>query len=103
MISEKARLCGDNDAYIVESCPPTTYEPKKLWARTSSTSINEEWERQRGDVVLTGSYAKFAQNGDMQQHVLDTGIRTLGEASLSDPLRGVGMPVGHPQVTEPSA
>ena len=48
------------------------------------------WERERENIVLVGSYAKFAQHPVMQSHVLDTGDRLLAEASPYYLMWGIG-------------
>ena len=41
------------------------------------------WERERENIVLVDSYAKFAQNPTMQSHLLDTADRLLAKLALT--------------------
>ena len=60
------------------------------------------WEHERDNIVLIGSYAKFAQNPAMQQHLLGTGNRLLAEASPYDTIWGIGYRANHANATHPS-
>ena len=53
------------------------------------------WERERENIVLVDSSAKFAQNPTMQSHFLDTGDRLLAEAGHHDLIWGIGYSAGH--------
>ena len=59
------------------------------------------WERERENIVLVDSYAKFAQNPTMQSHLLDTGDRLLVEASPYDLIRGIGYSIDHVSARQP--
>ena len=59
------------------------------------------WERERENIVLVDSYAKFAQNPTMQSHLLDTGDRLLVEASPYDLIRGIGYSADHVSARQP--
>ena len=48
------------------------------------------WERERENIVVVGSYAKFAQNPAMRTHLLDTGDKLLAEASPYDLIWDIG-------------
>ena len=48
------------------------------------------WERERENIKLVGSYAKFAQTPVVQPHLLDTGDRLLAETSPYDVILGIG-------------
>ena len=52
--------------------------------------------------MLTGAYAKFAQNPLLRQHLLSTGNRVLAEASPVDRLWGIGLDATHPDAGFPS-
>ena len=48
------------------------------------------WERERENIVLVGSYAKFAHNPAIQTHLLDKGDKLIAEASPYDLIWGTG-------------
>ena len=101
MMSEKARLFGDQDSLkrIMATSDPSLH---KSLGRGVRPFDHAEWELRREDIVLTGTYAKFAQNPSMHAHLLATGDRILAEASPFDPLWGIGMPVSHPHAAQPT-
>ncbi|CAB1102907.1 unnamed protein product [Ectocarpus sp. CCAP 1310/34] len=59
-------------------------------------------ERRREEIVLMGSYAKFAQNHDMNQHLLETGTRLLAEVSPFDRGCSIGMSAYFPEASDSS-
>ena len=52
---------------------------------------NEEiWKKIRYDVVLTGNYLQFSQNGVMKKILLVTGNREIVESASYDSIYGIG-------------
>ena len=49
------------------------------------------WDKEKQNAVLSGNYAKFAQNPAMKHHLLSTGNKRLAEASPLDPVWGIGL------------
>ena len=72
-------------------------DPKlhKQYGRALKKNNASTWEHERGNIVLVGSYAKFAQNQAMQRHLLVTGNRLLAEGSPYDTIWGVGYRADH--------
>ncbi|CAB1099916.1 unnamed protein product [Ectocarpus sp. CCAP 1310/34] len=101
MMSEKAKLFGDMTSYdkIMAATDPKTH---KFLGRNVRPFDYAEWERRREEIVLTGSYAKFAQNHDMKHHLLETGTRLLAEASPFDRVWGIGMSACCPDASDSS-
>lgn len=101
LMSEKARLFNDTQIYsqIMASSSPRVH--KDLGRRVRNFD-HGRWERHREDIMLTGAYAKFAQNPILRQHLLSTGDRVLAEASPVDPLWGIGISAHHPDASFPS-
>ena len=48
-----------------------------------------------------GAFAKLTQNPAMKQHLLNTGTKRLAEASLFDPLWGIGLRADDPRGSRP--
>ncbi|CAB1100748.1 unnamed protein product [Ectocarpus sp. CCAP 1310/34] len=98
MMSEKAKLFGDMTSYdkIMAAPDPKTH---KFLGRNVRPFDYAEWERRREEIVLTGSYAKFAQNHDMKHHLLETGTRLLAESSPFDRVWGIGMSACFPEAS----
>ena len=59
------------------------------------------WEHEQENIVLVGSYAKFAQTPAMRQYLLGTGDRLLAEASSYDTNWGLGYRADHKNVLHP--
>ncbi|BBM84532.1 NADAR family protein [Candidatus Uabimicrobium amorphum] len=89
MMAEKARLFQDekNEKLIMESdCPR---EQKKLGKRVRGFK-EKTWLEERFAIVFRGNMAKFSQNLDLKQALLETENRTLVEASPLDKIWGIG-------------
>ncbi|CAB1119356.1 unnamed protein product [Ectocarpus sp. CCAP 1310/34] len=101
MMSEKAKLFGDMTSYdkIMAATDPKTH---KFLGRNVRPFDYAEWEHRREEIVLTGSYAKFARNHDMKHHLLETGTRLLAEASPFDRVWGIGMSACFPDASDSS-
>ena len=100
-MSEKARLFHDTSIYSQIMATPRCRDHKNLGRRVRNFD-HGEWERRREDIMLTGAYAKFAQNPLLRQHLLSTGNRVLAEASPVDRLWGIGLDATHPDAGSPS-
>lgn len=72
MMAEKAKLFGDEEVWrqIMQTDDPKAH--KKL-GRSVRGYHQGMWDEQKKSIVTRGSYAKFTQNPDMGQHLLDTG------------------------------
>jgi ribA/ribD-fused uncharacterized protein len=51
----------------------------------------EVWNKNAFEIVYKGNYAKFYQNENLKKFLLDTGDKTLVEASPSDIIWGIGL------------
>lgn len=49
------------------------------------------WERERFDIVVQGSVAKFGQDEALRRYLVGTGARVLVEASPLDRIWGIGL------------
>lgn len=54
------------------------------------------------DIVLIGTYAKFAQNPPLHTHLVATDNRNIAVASPFDVLWGIGMPASHQHAAQPT-
>jgi len=70
-MSEKARLFGDSSIYsqIMSSSGPHVHKALGRRVRNFDHGV---WELRREDIMLTGLYAKFAQNASLREHLLST-------------------------------
>ena len=80
IMAAKARLSGDSNALTKIM---TTLDPKaqKKLGRSVTNFDDKVWEFERQNICLTGCFAKFSQNTALRTFLLNTGDRTLAEAS----------------------
>lgn len=89
MMAEKARVFKDpaSEQLILAASSPG--EVKRL-GRATKNFDRPAWEKQRVDVVVRGSVAKFQQNPDLWKYLDSTGECVLVEASPDDAIWGIG-------------
>lgn len=71
-----------------------TDDPKKIKSlgRTEIPEYNDdEWKKVRYEVVVKGNMAKFTQNKELRENLLQTGNRILAEAAHYDKIWGIGL------------
>lgn len=101
MMAEKARLFNDENALdlILQSTSPK--EQKQIGRQVKGFNI-DLWNNNCRDIVYQGNLAKFKQNPSMQKELMETGNRTIVEASPYDKIWGIGLSKEDPQVLDPS-
>ena len=90
MMAEKARLFSDQDVCDRIMATPDPRKHKRLGRRVSGF-VESIWLANRSAIVHRGSMAKFSQDPALRQALLDTGDRTLVEASPLDRIWGIGL------------
>lgn len=61
--------------------------------------VNEAlWDKECEEYAFSGRKAQFAQNKDMQMHLVSTGKREIVEANPYDRKWGIGMGLDHPEL-----
>lgn len=101
MMAEKARLFGDR---VAESAILATEDPaehQRLGRQVRSFSAYR-WEQVRFEIVVKANLAKFQQNPDMLEALLETETRVLVEASPKDTIWGIGLSASDADAYEPS-
>jgi ribA/ribD-fused uncharacterized protein len=100
MMSEKARLFNDHEVLkkIIACSSPAA--AKKL-GREVRNFNEEDWNRNRFEVVVRGNQAKFEQNKELRQFLLSTRDRVLVEASPVDKIWGIGLAETDPHAGNP--
>ena len=63
--------------------------------------VTSEWDKVARDIVTRVNVAKFSQDPELKQQLLDTGDRLLVEASPQDRIWGIGLAVDHPDASDP--
>lgn len=101
MMAGKARLFGDND---VELQIIKTTDPKKQKAlgRKVQNFDEQAWKSNCVRIVTEGNLAKFTQDADLKKSLLETGKKTLVEASPLDKIWGIGMDSKNQSATKPA-
>jgi ribA/ribD-fused uncharacterized protein len=100
MMAEKARLFGDTTIYekiLIASHPNAA---KKL-GREVKGFDEAVWTQHCFAIVVQGNEAKFGQNPELKQFLLNTGERILVEASPIDRIWGIGLAESDPGVANP--
>jgi ribA/ribD-fused uncharacterized protein len=90
MMAEKAALFGDQvtRAQVLQAPNPGA---AKALGRQVRGFDETAWIEHRFSIVLRANEAKFAQNPDLRQFLLQTGSRILVEASPVDRVWGIGL------------
>ena len=90
MMHQKALLFGDKETAkkIMDAKDPHT---QKHLGREVKNFNNEKWINNRERIVYEGNYAKFTQNKDLYDILMQTGDKTLVEASPVDKVWGIGL------------
>jgi ribA/ribD-fused uncharacterized protein len=90
IMAQKALLFNDNDAFnqIMQCTKPYNMKQAGRKVKNFSDSI---WLQHRNKILQDGLYAKFSQNANLRNKLLNTGNKTLVEASPYDKIYGVGL------------
>jgi ribA/ribD-fused uncharacterized protein len=101
MMASKARLFDDEETLkqILDNDKPAVI--KKL-GRAVKNYDDELWSAKRLDYVVQGNVAKFQQNSDMLEELMNTGDKTIVEASPVDCIWGIGMSARDKRALNPS-
>lgn len=101
MMSEKAKLFGDDEMYqkILNCNHP---RDAKEYGRQVKGFDKEKWEEKCKEIVFTGNYAKFTQHSNLKNALLATGNTLLVEASPQDPIWGIGLDEHDAKKMDPS-
>ena len=90
MMAEKARMFRDEEtlAAILRSNSP---REQKALGREVRGFDPDAWDRVCRGIVYVANLEKFSQNPPLQRLLLDTGDRTIVEASPKDRIWGIGL------------
>lgn len=100
LMSEKALLFEDKESFdkIMESKSPKV---QKELGRNVRGFKNKKWNHMRVKISLAGNMAKFTQNPNLRQDLLNTGTNMIVEASPSDDIWGIGIGIQDPKIGQP--
>jgi ribA/ribD-fused uncharacterized protein len=101
MMSEKARLFGDNKmrTRILATTDPAT---AKALGRKVRGFRSAHWEAHCVEIVVRGNAAKFSQNPELGSWLRGTGDAVIVEASPIDAVWGIGLEANDPRAQDPS-
>lgn len=90
MMAQKALLFGDTFYFkkIMETINPATI---KHYGRKISGFDPKIWDDNKFNIVVQGNRLKFGQNPELMKRLLETGIKTIVEASPYDKVWGIGL------------
>ncbi len=96
MMYEKGMLFEDYDTAvkILETDDP---RKQKSLGRTVNDFDPSQWNEVARDIVFAGNVAKFTQNSDLKEMLLQTKGTTLVEASPYDKIWGIGLKENDPR------
>lgn len=90
MMAQKAKLFADEEIFqkILK-----TNDPKEIKAlgRLVKNYHEDLWKQKRFEIVLQGNLAKFSQNAELKQFLLNTSNNVIVEASPYDKVWGIGL------------
>lgn len=100
MMAEKARLFGDEEARarILKATNPGA---AKRFGRQVRGFDEHAWEQSRIEIAVQGNLAKFSQNPELREFLLNTKDRVLVEASPVDRIWGIGLAADDGRVENP--
>jgi ribA/ribD-fused uncharacterized protein len=101
MMAEKARVFGDAEA---EAAILRTTNPReqKALGRTVRAFDEATWNAVCRGIVYRANLAKFEQDANLYKVLMETGSRTIVEASPKDRIWGIGLGQDDPRAQDPS-
>jgi ribA/ribD-fused uncharacterized protein len=100
MMAQKAKLFGDDQAYGNILAAPTPSEAKALGRR--ARGFDEKlWIAQRFPIAVRGNTAKFEQNAELKDWLINTKNLVLAEASPVDTVWGIGLAASDERALDP--
>ena len=90
MMAQKAKLFHDSERYTAILRATKPWECKDLGKQVKPFD-SAAWNAARFEIVKEGNCAKFEQNPDLKQALLNTGKAVLAEASPVDRIWGIGL------------
>jgi len=90
MMAKKAKLFNDEKVYdmiMSEEYPSVQKELGKMVSNFNQVV----WDKHKFDIVVNANYLKFTQDETLKELLLDTGDKTIVEASPYDTIWGIGL------------
>ena len=90
MMAKKAELFNDLEMLEAIIAVKSPAEAKALGRNVKNFDATV-WDEKRYEIVVEGNFHKFSQNEELKDFLLNTGSRTLVEASPVDKIWGIGL------------
>lgn len=90
MMAEKARLFGDRET-LAEILETSEQFRIKYLGKQIKNFDEEIWLKERYKIVVKGNMAKFSQNEEIKEFLLNTGYKVIVQASPYDTVWGIGL------------
>jgi ribA/ribD-fused uncharacterized protein len=101
MMHAKALLFSDLAAATKVLSAKTPGEAKAI-GREIQNFDEEQWLKNRFEIVVNANLAKFSYNSELRQFLISTGDRVLVEASPVDKIWGIGLAKDDPLAENPT-
>lgn len=101
MMFYKAAVFEDEDALTAIMMTNSPLEQKRIGRKVMNFSV-EKWESVCVELVTNALVEKFGSDEKLKKVLLDTGDKTIVEASPFDRVWGIGMGVDHPDLLDES-
>jgi ribA/ribD-fused uncharacterized protein len=101
MMAEKARIFGDM-ARLGKIFASRSPREQKALGRKVEPFDAEKWDAVCREVVYRGNLAKFSQNPELKSLLLETGSKTIVEASPLDRIWGIGLAADDSRASDPA-
>lgn len=101
MMAEKAGCFNDHTSREKIMATKSPKEQKALGRNVKNFDV-EVWKEVCEEIVYVGNYAKFTQNPDLKEILLETKDRILVEASPYDKIWGIGLSQSDPRALDPN-
>jgi len=90
MMHKKALYFGDNETanLILNASEPS--EQKKLGRLVKNFDV-DKWNEVADSIVEEANYAKFSQNSELKQLLINSGTKQYVECAPYDPIWGIGL------------
>lgn len=100
MMAEKARLFDDSEILdkILKNNDPKQIKDLGRKVKNFSEDI---WKQNRYSIILNGNYAKFLQNENLKQFLIQSEDKVIVEASPYDKIWGIGLSIEDKKIFNP--
>ena len=99
MMAGKARLFGDAEALAAILASDSPRRQKQL-GRSVKNFVQSTWQDHCREIVFQGNLARFSQDQRLKKLLLDTGNKTIAEASPVDRIWGIGLAPDNPKALD---